>query len=406
MRIATSTIFDRGLSAINAAQENLSRAQEQLSTGKRVNRPSDDPVAAAGILRTTSALSNNTQFIANQGVANDLLGLSDTTLGQVGDLLTSVRTTLISANNAALSDSDRTALGTELKARIDSLVSLANTRDGNGQFLFAGSRADTAPFARTNGGANYLGDDGSRSIQVSTTRQMESTVNGADVFTRIATGNGVFTTAAGAGNTGSATIDVGQVVAPASLTGHGYQLQFSVAGNATTYQVLDTTTGLPVAAPASTGNPYTSGGAVTVDGMQFDISGSPANGDAFTIVPAGKQSIFQTLQAAADLLSQPAGNAAGRARVSSGLLGTIANVDNAIGNNLNMRASVGARQNEIDALRASASSADIAGKSQLSNLQDTDYAAAAAEFSKQQAALSAAQKTFTMVSNRTLFDYL
>ena len=406
MRIATSTIFDRGLTAINAAQTNLSRAQEQLSTGKRVNRPSDDPVGAAGILRTTSALANNAQFVANQGVANDLLGLTDSTLGQVGDLLTSVRTTLIAANNAALSDSDRAALSTELKARLDTLMSLANTRDGNGQFLFAGSRADTAPFARTNGGASYQGDDSNRAIQVSATRQMESTVSGADVFTRIGTGNGVFTTAASAGNTGSAIIDVGQVVAPASLTGHAYQLQFSVVGNATTYQVLDTTTGLAVGAPAVSGNPYTSGGAITVDGMQFDLTGPPANGDAFTIAPAGRQSIFRTLQAAADLLGQPAGNASGRARVSSGLLGAIANIDNAISGNLNVRASIGARQNELDALGSSATSADIAGKSQLSTLQDTDYAAASAEFAKQTAALSAAQKTFTMVSNKTLFDYL
>lgn len=406
MRIATSTLYDRGLSAINNAQESLSRAQEQVSTGKRVNRPSDDPVAAAGILRTTSALATNTQYVTNQNVATGLLAQTDSTLGQVGDLLTSVRTTLISANNAALSDSDRAALGTELKSRLDTLVSLANTTDGNGQFLFAGSRSGTAPFSRTASGATYAGDDDNRSIQVSATRQMESTVNGADAFNRITTGNGVFTTAAAGANTGSGSVDVGQVVTPGALTGHGYQLQFSVAGGTTTYQVMDTTTNTAVAAPALSGNSYTPGTALNVAGMQFTVSGTPANGDVFTVAPAGRQSIFETLQAAVNLLSQPTNGAAGRAQVTTGMLGAIANIDNAIGNNLNVRATVGVRQNEIDALASSASEADIAGKSQLSHLQDTDYASAVAELSKQQAALSAAQKTFTMIGNKTLFDYL
>jgi len=406
MRIATSTLYDRGLSAINNAQENLSRAQEQVSTGKRVNRPSDDPVAAAGILRTTSALATNTQYVTNQNVATGLLAQTDSTLGQVGDLLTSVRTTLISANNAALSDSDRAALATELKSRLDTLVSLANTTDGNGQFLFAGSRSGTAPFSRTTTGATYAGDDGSRSIQVSATRQMESTVNGADVFNRVTTGNGVFTTAAAATNTGSASVDVGQVVLPASLTGHAYQLRFSVAAGATTYQVIDTTTNAPVAAPALSGNNYTPGTALNVDGMQFTVGGTPANGDVFTVAPSNRQSVFDTLQAAVSLLAQPTNGAAGRAQVTTGILGAIANVDNAIGNNLNVRATVGVRQNELDALASSAGEADISGKAQLSHLQDTDYASAVAELSKQQAALSAAQKTFTMIGNKTLFDYL
>lgn len=406
MRIATTTLYNRGLAAINTAQSNLSKVQEQVSTGHRVSRPSDDPVAAAAILRTTSSLANNTQYVANQSVASGLLGQTDATLGQVDDVLQSVRTALVSANSAALSDSDRAAIGTEVKSRLDTLVSLANTTDGNGQFLFSGTRATTMPFARTATGASYAGDDGGRNVQVSSTRQLETNVNGADVFNRIGTGNGVFTTTPNAANTGSATVDVGQVVAPGSLTGHGYQVQFAVANGATSYQVVDTTTGAAVAAPQPSGNPYTPGASMTVEGMQFTISGPPADGDRFSLVPAGRQSVFATLQAAADLLSKPSNGSAGRALVSSGMLAAIANVDNAIANTLNVRASVGVRQNELDALATSASAADITGRSRLSDLQDTDYASAIAEFTKQQAAVTAAQKSFSMISNKTLFDYL
>jgi flagellar hook-associated protein 3 FlgL len=405
MRIATSTLYDRGLAAIDQAQLNLSNTQEQVSTGVRVNKPSDDPIAATEILRTTSNLANNTQYIANQSTATQLLGQTDSTLGQIGDVLQSVRTTLVSANNGTLSDSDRAALATELSGRLDSLVSLANTKDGNGTFLFAGYQSNTTPFARTSSGASYAGDNGSRVIQVSSTRQITATVNGADLFNRITTGNGVFTTAAGSTNTGTGVIDTGQVVTPSALTGHTYQVQFSVTGGATTYQVLDTTTNTLVAAPATTGNAFTTGNSITVAGQQFTITGAPANGDQFTIAPSQNQSVFTTLQNAVNLLKTPSANG-GLARISSGVLGALANVDNALNNSLTQRATIGVRENEVDALGTSSSETDTLGQARLSTLRDTDYAKAVSDLTKQQTALQAAQQTFATIGAKTLFDYL
>ena len=406
MRIATNTMFDRGLAAINQAQNGVSRAQTEVSTGKRVNTAADDPIAASEILRTTSGLATNTQYVSNQQAATQLLGQTDSTLGQVNDLLQSVRTTIVSANNGALSTSDRAALGIELKSRLDALVSLANTKDGDGHFLFGGYRNDTIPFTKTAAGVAYAGDDGNRTIQVSASRQLPSTENGADVFDRITSGNGVFATAASTANTGSGIVDVGQVVTPAALTGHGYDVQFSVASGVTTYQVIDTTTNQPVAAPASSGNPYVSGNAITVDGAQFTISGAPAAGDHFTLAPAGKQSIFQTLRTVANLLSSGGSGAANLARISTGLTSALSNVDNALDHVNSVRASVGVRQNELDALATNSAAADTDGQARLSTLQDTDYAKAVAELAKQTTALSAAQKTFATIGNKTLFDYL
>lgn len=406
MRIATTTLYDRGLAAIDQAQRNLSKSQTEVATGHRVNTAADDPIAATEILRTTSSLANNTQYIANQGTANALLGQTDQTLGQVGDLLQSVRTTLVSANNGALSDSERQSLGTELKSRLDSLVALANTKDGNGQYLFGGYRSGTTPFANTGTSVTYAGDDGIRSIQVSSTRQMAVTADGGSVFNRIAQGNGVFTTAAGSANTGTGIVDVGQVTNPSALTGHAYDVRFSVANGATTYQVVDTTTNTPVAAPATTGNAFTPGSAISFGGLQFSVSGSPADGDRFSVAPAAKQSMFQTLQDAAAMLMQPTRNAAGIAKLSTTMLGSISNVDNAINNTLAVRASVGVRQNELDALGSSSQQNDTDGQAQLSTLRDTDYAKSASDLAKGQTALSAAQKVFAMINNKTLFDYL
>jgi len=406
MRIATSTFYDRGLAAINLAQSNLSKTQQQISTGHRVNTAADDPIAATEILRTNSNLASNSQYISNQGTAQQLLGQTDSTLGQVTSLLQSVRTTIVSANNGSLSDSDRAALATELSGRLDALVSLANTQDGDGKFLFGGYRSDSAPFARTTTGASYAGDDGNRVVQVSATRQIVATANGADLFNRIPTGNGVFTTAAASTNTGTGVVDTGQVTAPGALTGHAYSVQFSVANGATTYQVLDTTTNTLVAAPATTGNAFTAGTAIGVDGLQFTVGGSPADGDQFTIAPAGKQSIFQTLQDAVNLLSRPSGGGAGLAKVTSGLLGALTNVDNALNNVSSVQATVGAHENEVDALGSSSAETDTQGQSRLSDLQDVDYAKAATDLAKEQATLTAAEQTFATTTRKTLFDYL
>ena len=284
MRIATNTLYDRGLAAIDVAQRHLSRAQQQVATGNKVNAASDDPVAATEILRTTSALANNTQYMANQSVATRVLAQTDSTLGQVGDVLQGVRTTMLAANNAVLSDADRAALATELKSRLDELVSLANTKDGDGHFLFGGYRNDAVPFARTGAGVTYAGDDGQRSVQVAAARQMDIGTSGADVFNRIGSGNGVFTTAPSSTNGGTGLIDVGQVTSPAALTGHAYQLKFTVAGGATTYAVLDTTTGSPVAAPALSGNAYTSGNAITFTLTISIQSGTITSQTSFTQV--------------------------------------------------------------------------------------------------------------------------
>ncbi len=321
-------------------------------------------------------------------------------------MLQSVRTSLVSANNASLTDSERASLGTELSGQLDSLISLANTKDGDGHFLFGGYRSDTTPFARTSTGASYAGDDGDRVIQVSATRQIASTANGNDLFNRVSTGNGVFTTHAATTNTGGGIVDTGQVITPSALTGHAYSVQFSVANGATTYQVIDTTTNTAVAAPATTGNAFTAGTAIAFGGLQLTVSGVPANGDQFTVAPSAKQTVFQTLQNAIDLLSKPTGGTAGVAQVSSGLLGAIANVDNALDNANTVRASVGVRENEVDALGTAATATDTSGQAHLSDLQDTDYAKAVADLAKQQTSLTAAQKTFAAIGNKTLFDYL
>jgi flagellar hook-associated protein 3 FlgL len=399
MRISTGTIYDLGVAAINQQQAALVQTQQQLSTGRRVATPADDPIAASQILETSQAQSVNQQYITNQGTAKNLLGQTDSVLGQVGTVLQDVRVLVISAGNATLSNQDRATLATQLQGQYAELMGLANSSDGTGGFLFSGYQGNTQPFSQGATSVAYNGDDGQRLIQVSGSRQLPVSDNGADIFQRVKTGNGVFATGAAAANTGGGLIDVGQVMTPSALTGHTYQISFTTPS---TYNVVDTTTGTTI----SSAQAYTSGSAISVDGMQTSIQGLPATGDQFTLSPSTNQSVFSTLQQLITVLQTPVNTPANNAALGNGLSGALQNLDQAMNKALTVRSAVGAREQELDALTSASGDADTQYQARLSGLQDTDYTKAISDLTRQQTALTAAQQTFAKVTGKSLFDFL
>jgi flagellar hook-associated protein 3 FlgL len=400
MRISTGTIYDLGVAAINQQQAALLHTQQQISTGRRVATPAYDPIAASQILETSQAQSVNQQYMTNQDTAKNFLGQTDSVLGQVGTLLQNVRVLVINAGNPTLDNQDRASLATDLQGQYQQLLGLANSADGNGGFLFSGYQGNTQPFSQSGTSVNYNGDDGQRLIQVSGSRQLPASENGADIFQRVKTGNGVFATGAAAANTGGGVIDAGQVITPSALTGHTYQISFT---SPSTYDVLDTT---PPAATVSSANAYTSGDAISFGGMQMSIQGTPATGDRFTVSPSANQSVFTTLQQLITVLQTPVSTPAGNAALGNGLNGALQNIDQAMNKALTVRTAVGSRERELDAVTSAAGDADTQYQSRLSGLQDTDYAKAISDLTRQKTALDAAQQTFVKVTGRSLFDFL
>jgi len=182
MRISTQTLFDNGAARIGDLQSGLLKTQQQISTGRRVLTPADDPVAAARALEVTQSQSLNTQYGTNRGYAKDSLGAVEGTLASVTSLLQDVKTTVIAAGNAALSDTERGFMATELRGRFEELLGLANTRDAQGNYLFSGFQTTTTPFVQTATGAQYQGDQGQRLMQVDAARQMAVSNSGQAVF--------------------------------------------------------------------------------------------------------------------------------------------------------------------------------------------------------------------------------
>jgi flagellar hook-associated protein 3 FlgL len=406
LRISTNAIYQAGTTQINTLQGQMAKTQMQLSTNKRMLTAADDPIGSAKALELTQSQSMNTQFGTNRTNAKSSLSMVDKTLTDVTSQITEIQSLIVTAGNAGYSDSDRAAIATELEGRMADLLGSANTTDGTGTYLFSGYKTTTQPFTQTPTGAAYQGDQGQRTLQVGSARKMPISESGSAIFEANLTGNGTFVTQAAGTNTGSGVIAPGAVTNPAQLTGHDYAIAFQVAGTpaVTTYTVTDNSTS-PASAVLSN-QPYTPGAAISFDGLSFDIKGAPADGDAFSVQPSQKQSVFTTITNLIQTLRTPASGAAGKAALTNNLNTASLNMKNALDNVLTVQASVGARLKEVDSLDSTGDDLNVQYQTTLSGLQDLDMVKAISLYTQQQQTLQAAQVSFKTMTGLSLFNYI
>jgi flagellar hook-associated protein 3 FlgL len=435
MRISTGMIFDAGVSSMNKQTASLLHLSQQVSSGRRILTPADDPVAAARALEVQQAQDITSQYTTNQSNAKSALGLSDATLSSVSDLLNRVRQLAVYGGNGSLATSDRQSIATELRSSFDQLLGLANSTDGTGQYLFSGYMGSTQPFAGTVAKVDYFGDSGQRLLQASASRQLQVSDAGNDVFMNIPGGNGYFATNYATTNTGTGVIDAGSITNPSTwnaLADKSYDIRFwkDPATSTTYYDIVNTTTGSSLLTGATPAQPatypgglrtYASGQPIQLKSQgtepAFDlgafvtISGAPTSSgttpDTFTIKPGATQDVFATISKLITALSSSqAGTPAGNAALANQIGSALTNVDQANNNVLRVRSMIGARLNEVDSLGNSNSALSLQYQQTLSNLQDVDYAKAISDLTRTQTELTAAQKSFQMTSQLSLFNYL
>ena len=409
MRISTSTMFETGTNQLGTLQSQLARTQMQLSTNRRILTPSDDPVASARALEVTQSQSVNTQYATNRQNARSSLSQVEQALASTTLLIQDVKTLTVTAGNGTLLPADRQALAIDLKGRLNDLLGVANTADGVGGYLFSGYSTGSAPFSLVEGGATYHGDQGIRKLQVASSRQLAISDSGSSVFENVPTGNGTFQTSAASSNNGAGVVSSGTVSNAAAITGHEYEIAFTVTGTPaqTTYTITDLSRAgeIPLPPPVALDVPFESGKQIAFEGVVFDIAGAPADGDVFSVKPSEKQSIFTTLSQLLDTLSLPA-NGAQQAALSNGLNMAHDNLDAALENVLAVRAGVGSSLKELDYLDGAGEDRNIQYTATLSDLQDLDMVKTISMFQQQKMTLEASQMSFKSLSGLSLFNYI
>ncbi len=415
MRVSSNFYVQRGLNNILEQQFKLAEIQEQIATGKRLNRPSDDPTGATQVLRLEQAMATTEQYQRNADFARNRLTLEEATLKNVQDSLLRVREIAVQGANSTLSDTDRFALAQEVRERLEELVGLANTRDANQEYLFSGYQVNTQPFTQNSDGTYvYSGDNGVRALQISSGRQMRDSDSGDAIFMNLKNGNGSFQVVADVANTGETIINHGQVIDPLTYnsTLQDYTVTFVTNSNGNVgYNVVGSVDGQIIPAPpldATLDAPdYLSGATIQFNGIETGFSGTPLAGDSFSITSSTNESVFSSVEKLVTALEMPTASVGVSEAEALNLINqSLVEIDNAFENITQVRTSVGARLKTIDDQDNVNEAYKIELQATLSEIRDVDIAEAAVELQSRLVSLEAAQQSYARIQGLNLFDFI
>lgn len=398
VRLSTSMMFQSSMKTMMDSQNEVNRLQQQISTGKRLLSASDDPAAASAVLQLREAKQQMEQYQVNSDAAEAQVGYQEAVYGDVTNILQRVRDLTLQGNSDTTNQSDRAIIAEEIDGLRRSLISVANSTDVNGDYMFAGNKSGNVPFVETGSVVSYQGDEGVRELKVGSNRLVALSDNGKDVFMKIPTGNGVISASASASNTGGGIIDLGNEVG--TFVNDTYSIQFT-ASNPMTYEVYDSASTL-VAGPSS----FSSGDTLSFAGINVSISGEPNVGDEFTLEPSGNSDIFSSLQAIVDVFNTTGNDSASSAYRHNEVSRAFSNLDNAMENINVKRSQAGNRLNAIEQQRVVNDNLIHQGTVNISRLEDVDMTEAIMNYQMQLQALEASQQSFSISQRQTLFDFI
>lgn len=403
-RIATANQFDRTIEQLAVRQYELATQQERISTGKRVMKASDDPVAATLAESAYNRMARVQADLRALEASKTSLQQAESGLAESGELIQRVRDLLVSAGNASFTDAEREDVARQLEGLREQLLAVANRTDSNGRTLYGGLGGAATPFVDLYGpSGNGVAFEGQRGQAAAGDATLPLSLDGDAIWMRIPQGNGHFTLSLPGTNTGGVTTSLGQVSDPAALTGDGYRVDFAVVGGVTQYTITNTGTG--VAVPGHQNVPYEDGKSVAFDGLSFEMKGQPQAGDQIVLAPtSGPTDLFSVVQSAVDALRlQGEGESAQRGQVLSKAL---AEIDAGHDRVLLARGRAGEWLNRADSLDTLMNNRSSDLEIEQSRLTDLDLIKGISDFQLKQVGLNAALQSYAQVQRMSLFDHL
>ncbi len=396
-RISSNMMYDQSVFLMLSRQSKMNQLERQLATGQKLVTAKDDPVTAGTAVGMDRVLAELEQLGANAANVQNRLGLQENALAQAGELLTRVNELTLEANNAALSTEDRKSVSAELKSVRDALLSLANSTDGSGRYLFGGSNDGAPPFSSIGGSIVYNGDQTQRQVEVAPGSFVQDALPGSEIFMRIRTGDGSIDGSAATGNGGQGVLTNVSRDGSATWNGESYTVRFS---GPDTYDILDEL-GNPVG-----GGTYSEGQDIVFQGLRMQLTGVPAAGDEFNVGQAGNRDVFSTIDRLVQALNMDTATSADRTAQQNLLQSSLRDVARASEKMIDARAAGGAQLSAIDNAASLREANSITLKDSLSQLRDLDYAEAIGQYQLEKASLQAAQTIFTQMQSMSLFNMI
>ncbi|MCP1726424.1 flagellar hook-associated protein 3 FlgL [Natronospira proteinivora] len=397
MRVSTTWFNLNATQQMQNQQGQLAKTQEQAASGKRIVRPSDDPIGSVQALELGRALQKTDQYDRNATMAQNRLQTQESILDEAGNIMQRVRELTVQGANGSQDNDSRSFIAAELKELRSALVDMANTKDASDNFIFAGFQGDTQPFSPTSDGVVYNGDSGQRTLQIGPNRTVTDGNPGAEVFMNIREGNGTFKAEAGAANEGSGVIKNTSVRDLQQWTGDTYEIEILADGE---YEVRDSD-GTVVES-----GEFQPGETIQFSGIELTIDGTPEEGDQFEVSPSQNSSVFNTLDRLIDAFDSPVSNSRDRTQQLNEVNRSLDDIDQGVAQMLEVRAETGARLKAIDDQVAVNDGSRLDLETTKSGIEDLDYAEAITRLNQQQVGLQAAQQAYVRTQGLSLFNFM
>ncbi len=433
MRISTAYSQLSNVNALLEQQVKLAKTQQQLSTGLKQLKPSDDPIAAAKILEFNVEIDQLNQFQRNIDTVRERNVLEESSLQSAENVLFRAKELTIQAANGTLTSNDRLSIKSEVDQLLDNLLSIANTKNANGEYIFSGYLTDTKPFVWDTvlNAYDYQGTDNQRTIQVNESRRIADGDPGSSVFENITS---VSQDASLKNNTRSIfnTLKALSNALTGSFSDPNAVIQGKQAVNTPLTLVAGTTVTLNndlAAAPITinlAGTYNTIDDLVNVFNSDVALNGAgikaQSNGQflEFISTTQGAVSSISLTAISANFATETGFNAGDTGNginllppitQPGQLFNTISDeiltdLDNALESFLQARSAVGSRLRTIDNQEEQHETFIFNLQTTLSEIQDLDYTEAISRFNLQNIVLQAAQQSFSRVQNLSLFNFL
>ncbi|VVC77103.1 Flagellar hook-associated protein 3 [Aquicella siphonis] len=313
MRIPTDSMFQQQLAILSQQYDSIARLMLQQEKGKKLLANSDDPVLASRIDMTYDFLNNIQAYSQNTIIGKNRSQLFDTSIQDAVNTVDQIKQIIQRAGSDTVSDNERAAMAEQLKGYMNVLLNDANTRDGNGEYIYSGYNTRTVPYILQGGTYYYQGGLGAIEINIGNNTSVLYSESGFKVFGDVLNGNGSFTIKAADTNTGTASSTPGTVTDKTSYVEDNYTISFVTnSAGKLAYQVTGSASGQVIPPPPATlpddAPEYIPNSDISFNGMNIHMSGDPQVGDSFTAAPSQKENVFDGLQELISILQTPVEN--------------------------------------------------------------------------------------------------
>ena len=429
-RLASANAYDNALSNLSKRQTALSNLQENLTSGKRVVRPSDDPTAAAQAERSLMRLSRIATDQRALEVQRNTMANAESTLGDVVDALQQFRELVVSAGNGSHTAAERQTIANQLQGLREQILGYANRTDTNGQPLFGALASASVPFTGPTATAPDYTYNGLPGQTATSETAIASSLDGESAFMHQPARDGVY-------NVSMTTIPAGRSLSTGNVsvtdsslvTRATYKITFgpvvagATAGTSSTSYIIEE---IPATGdlPTFPGPPYQVGPFTVPDypsakpvsvlitdqvgppaitgmpGLSLTITGTPAAGDVITVDP--NPSIFSVM----DDAIRDIGGAVNANAASQAVAQAIYNLDIGMNRVSAIRGQAGDLLNRADRITSNQESRSIQLEADRSRAEDLDMIKGVADFQNQQTGYQAALQSYAQVQKLSLFNYI